>query len=238
MEKPDTGESWWSRLFGGGTSTSTPPPILSPDQGKGTSGTSQGKESDSTRLTTTYDENQANMLKQLQESYKYKSFIEEAAQKYNFQPSIICGVGSRESHWGLALKPVGPGGRGDFSRRRPRGERRTPEPPDGPGYGRGLLQIDYDWHEFARSGKWYSPRENIFYGCLVLDQARQFFKQQGLNVGKEMMLRAIVAAYNCGATATLRALEAGKDVDANTTGADYSKDVFSRGGWFQLHGWR
>lgn len=237
MEKPDTGESWWSKLFGGGPSKPTPPPILPPNQSGGTTEESQAG-TDSIRLTTTYDKNQSTMLNQLQEAYKYKSFIEEAAQKYGFQPSIICGIGSRESHWGLALKPPGPGGRGDFARRRPRGERRTPEPPDGPGYGRGLLQIDYDWHEFARSGKWSSPRDNILYGCLVLDQGRRFFKQQGLSLGKEQMLRAIVAAYNCGATATLRALEAKKDVDANTTGADYSKDVFSRGGWFQLHGWR
>jgi hypothetical protein len=48
----------------------------------------------------------------------------------------------------------------------------------------------------------------------------------------------MVAAYNCGATATLNAIQAGLDVDAKTTGKDYSKDVLNRAGWFQLQGWR
>jgi len=233
MEKPDIGESWWSSIFGGSSkSKPTPPPVIATRPTTGV--IPQGYFS----LTTSYSKEDPQMLKQLQEAYKYKSFIEEAAQKYAFQPAIICGIGSRESHWGLALKPPGPGGRGDFARRRPRGERRTPEPPDGPGYGRGLMQIDYDWQEFARTGKWYSARDNILYGCLVLDQARRFFQQQSGKLTGELLMRAIVAAYNGGATATLRALEAGNDVDANTTGSDYSKDVFNRSGWFQLHGWR
>jgi len=144
------------------------------------------------------------MLKQLNEAKKYRGLIEDLARRHDFLPSVICGMGSRESHWGLALTPPGPGGRGDFAQRRPRGNRRTPEPPDGGGYGRGLLQIDYDWHEFAR----------------------------------DQMLRAMIAAYNGGATATLNAIQAGQDIDANTTGKDYSKDVLNRSGWFQLHGWR
>jgi hypothetical protein len=40
--------------------------------------------------------------------------IMDAAEKYNLQPSIIAGLGSRESLWGLALKPKGPAGTGDF----------------------------------------------------------------------------------------------------------------------------
>jgi hypothetical protein len=52
------------------------------------------------------------------------------------------------------------------------------------------------------------------------------------------MLRAMIAAYNGGATATANAIKAGKDIDANTTGKDYSKDVLNRTGWFQLHGWQ
>lgn len=235
MEKPDTGESWWSKIFGGGNKSSqtTPPPIITTKpSGGGTNLPTTG----SGRFSTTYNRNDATMLKQLQEVYKYKSFIEEATRRYNFQSALICGIGSRESHWGLALKPPGPGGRGDFARRRPKGNRYTAEPPDGPGYGRGLMQIDYDWHEFARTGPWASPRENILYACEVLTEAKVFVEKNA-SLSADLKLRAILAAYNGGATNALRAIKAGQDVDANTTGKDYSRDVLSRSGWFQLHGW-
>ncbi len=236
MEKPRTSQlSWWERLFGGGSTpqpTPTPPPIINP----GTDSTSviiTGR-----RFSTSYAKNNSTMLAQLEEAHKYKAFIEEAARRYQFQPAVLCGIGSRESHWGLALKPPGPGGRGDFARRPPRGDRKTAIPPDGPGYGRGLMQIDYDWHEFARTGKWYSARDNILYACTVLESARKFFAKQTLRLNEDQTLRAILAAYNAGATATTRVLEAGKDVDAATTGKDYSRDVLNRSGWFQLHGWQ
>jgi len=48
----------------------------------------------------------------------------------------------------------------------------------------------------------------------------------------------MLAAYNGGLTNTLNALRTGLDVDANTTGKNYSKDVLDRAAWFQLHGWR
>ncbi|AUI67730.1 hypothetical protein [Beggiatoa leptomitoformis] len=190
------------------------------------------------RFPTTYDSNNTTMLRQLTEAKKYITYINEAVRLYPFlTPAILAGIGSRESHWGLALTPPTPAGRGDFARRAPRGGRTTPEPPDGGGYGRGLMQIDYDWHEFARVGNWQSPRENILYACKVLDESRRFF-QQRVNLRDADLLRATIAAYNGGATATLNAINGGQDIDANTTGKDYSKDVLNRAGWFQLQGWK
>lgn len=237
MEKPDTGESWWSSLFGGGPSTKpTPPPVIAGGKPPST-GSSSAVLTNVGRISTTYDQDNSGLLKQLQEALKYKSFIEEAARIYGFQPAVICGIGSRESHWGLALKPPGPKGRGDFARRRPKGNRRTAEPPDGPGYGRGLMQIDYDSHEFARSSLWTSPRDNILYGGKVLSDARKYLIDR-IDLSTLDLLRGILAAYNGGAGNALRALEAGRDVDSATTGGDYSRDVLSRSGWFQLHGWQ
>jgi len=226
MDRPgrrNAGLSWFQRLFGKKPPSPEPPVTPKPQPGK---------------FSSTYDRNNPTMLKQLSEAKKYTQIIEDAARRYDILPSILCGIGSRESHWGLALKPSGPGGRGDFARRRPRGERRSPEPPDGPGYGRGLLQIDYDWHEIARTDKWKDPRENIMYGCTVLNNAKKFFKRQPFTLDDDQMLRAMIAAYNGGATAASNAIKAGLDVDANTTGKDYSMDVLNRTGWFQLHGWR
>jgi len=188
-------------------------------------------------FSTTFSKNNSTMLEQLNEARKYQDLIIDAARRYNVKPAIVCGMGSRESHWGLALKPKGPGGRGDFARRRPRGERRGAEPPDGGGYGRGLMQIDYDWHEFARIGNWQEPRENITYACTLLANFRTFFDKRARGLNEEQKLRATIAAYNGGPTATLTSIEEGDDIDARTTGHDYSKDVLNRTGWFQLHGW-
>lgn len=192
-------------------------------------------------LPTNLDRNNSTMLEQLEQAKRYRDIIQEAAAKTNLTPAIICGIGSRESHWGLALKPPGPGGRGDFARRKPRGSRTGWEPNDGGGYGRGLMQIDYDWHEFARTGNWQDARSNVMYACTVLNSARRFFEQR--NVPDHLMTRAILAAYNAGATATYGCVEnviADGDldgIDCKTTGRDYSKDVLNRAGWFQLHGW-
>lgn len=188
--------------------------------------------------TTTLDYNHPALLAELAELNKYRAWIEEAAGHYHLTPSLLCAIGSRESRWGLALKPVGAAGTGDFHQRppQPRVNRSTALPPDGGGFGRGLMQIDYDWHEFARTGAWRSPRDNIFYACDVLQKAQQVFVREKITA--EMQTRAMIAAYNGGVTNTLNALRAGLDVDTNTTGKDYSKDVLDRRGWFQLHGWR
>jgi len=241
--------SWFVKLFGFAPETSPTPtaPSNKPNKPKisslelepsPTPAPPRPTPSRPGNIRTIYEKNDPSLFKQLQEANKYRNIIEAAAVRYHLQPAVLCGIGSRESHWGLALRPIGPGGRGDFARRAPRGERRTAEPPDGPGYGRGLMQIDYDWHEFARTGSWQNPRENIFYACQILNQAKIFFQRHKINLPPDQMLRAILAAYNGGATATLRAIKAGKDIDANTTGKDYSRDVLNRSGWFQLHGWR
>lgn len=186
---------------------------------------------------TTFAQDDASLLKQFTEATKYKAFIEEAAAKHGFSPSLIAGIGSRESHWGLALKPVGPAGTGDFAKRKyPTSLRDGPLPPDGGGFGRGLMQIDFDAHEFARTGKWQDPKENIFYGCKVLGDSNDFIQRKANLQGREL-LRAALAGYNAGPGNALRAIRDGRDIDFYTTGRDYSQDVINRAGWFQLKGW-
>jgi hypothetical protein len=188
--------------------------------------------------TTTLDYNHPSLLAELAELKKYRVWVEEAAGHYHLNPSLLCGIGSRESRWGLALQPQGPAGTGDFQQRppQPKVSRTTPLPPDGRGFGRGLLQIDYDWHEFARTGTWHSPRDNIFYACEILHKSLQTLARE--RVAANLQTRAMLAAYNGGLTNTLNALRKGLDVDANTTGKNYSEDVLDRAAWFQLHGWR
>ena len=76
------------------------------------------------------------LVKQLEETKKYELIIRKVAAQYQIPPALIAGIGSRESHWGLALSPVGPTGTGDN------------------GHGRGLMQIDDRWHkDFIESEK-------------------------------------------------------------------------------------
>lgn len=171
-------------------------------------------------------------LKQLREIERasYRSIIDEVAKEFDFLPCIIAGIGSRESHWGLFLKPPGAEGTGDW------GKRKGKLPPDGGGFGRGLMQIDYDAHEFARIGNWKDAKENIRYGTQVLASSRNFIRQK-TNYTGIVLLRAALAGYNAGAGNALRAIRDGRDIDFYTTGRDYSNDVLNRAGWFQLQGW-
>jgi hypothetical protein len=193
----------------------------------------------STTFPTTFPGNYAALLAQFtQANTKYKAFIDEAAKQFGFQPSVIGGIGSRESQWGLALRPAGagPAGTGDFTPRRfPTRFRTGPLPPEG-GFGRGLLQIDFDAFEFARTGNWQDPAANIRFGCQVLAESRDFIQRKAHLEGRAL-LRAAIAGYNAGPGNALRALRDGHDIDFFTTGRDYSKDVLNRAGFFQLQGW-
>ena len=98
------------------------------------------------------------------------------------------------------------------------------------------MQIDFDAHEFARTGNWRDPRENIPYGCKVLSEARGFIRRRAGLEGRPL-LQAALAGYNAGPGNALRAIRDGRDVDFYTAGRNYSRDVLNRAGWFQLHGW-
>jgi len=186
---------------------------------------------------TTFANAHPTLLADLEAASRYGGMIEQVATLTGLAPSIIAGIGSRESRWGLALTPKGPGGSGDFVERlylRP--HRRQPMPDDGLGFGRGLMQIDYDAHVFARSGPWRDPLENVRYGASVLVEARGFLRKRAALSGRGL-LRGALAAYNCGAGNVLRALRQGVDVDFYTAGRDYSQDVLDRAGFFQNQGW-
>jgi soluble lytic murein transglycosylase-like protein len=177
------------------------------------------------------------MQAQLVAANGFRPFIEAAATQFGFQPSIICGIGSRESGWGLLLKPPGPGGTGDFARRKAKPPLRPGSlPPDGLGFGRGLMQIDFDSNPLAQTGKWQDPETNINFGCELLAQ-KLAFVQENSDLQDLMLLRGAIAAYNCGEGTVCKLAEEGLDVDAKTTGHNYSADVLNRAGFFQLHGW-
>ena len=188
-------------------------------------------------LLTTFAASDPSLLAQLNEATKYKALIDTAATQTNLDPCAIGGIGSRESHWGLALKPAGPSGTGDFAQRRfPTQFRTGPLPPDGAGFGRGLMQIDFDSQEFARTGGWTDPGQNVLMGSKILAGYRDLLQRKTTLTGPAL-LQAAVASYNCGPGNVLRAIQDGRDIDFYTAGRNYSKDVLNRAGWFQLKGW-
>lgn len=174
---------------------------------------------------------------QLAAAAEHRQLALAAATRHELPLCVLAGVASRESGWGLHLDPRGPAGTGD---RIPRGVRPPLRPgalpPDG-GYGRGLMQIDFDSHEFARGPDWRDPGANLMYGASVLSQSRAIL-QRSLSLSQSELMRAALAAYNCGPGNVMRALRSARDADFFTAGRDYGRDVLNRAGWFLLHGWR
>lgn len=172
------------------------------------------------------DAQKAELRRHLIESLKYDEFIKQGARNAGVSVSIIWAIGSRESAWGLALKPQGPTGTGDWTKRN------GALPPDGLGWGRGLMQIDYASHEFARTGAWKNALENILYGSRVLRQSYRHLEQRTKLRGREL-LRAALAGYNAGPGAVERVVNAGMDCDKFTAHRNYGADVLARAAWFR-----
>lgn len=167
---------------------------------------------------TTYSATNARLLKQWKVVREnYLPFIRAAAAQAEVPVAVICGIGSRESEWGLspALDQPGPGGKGDH------------------GHGRGLMQIDDRSHAFARGNKWSDPEANILYSAKVLISSRAFIAKKFPSLKGDALLRATLAGYNCGPGNVAKALTKGLDVDYYTAGRNYSRDTLDRAGWFQ-----
>ncbi len=193
--------------------------------------------SSSDQLATSFRLDDPDLIEELVAAARYGGQIEAAATESGLPPAVIAGLGSRQSRWGLALKPRGADGSIDWMPRPfARPWRQDPLPPDGQGFGRGLLRIDYDACGFARTGDWRDPAANIRQGCTLLTDSKAVLRRRTVLHGRAL-LRAALAAYNCGIDNVLHAVRQGYDLDFYTSGRDYSRDVVNRAGFFQAHGW-
>ena len=148
---------------------------------------------------------------------KYLPYISEGAQTYQLPMAVILGIGSKESQWGLALRPQGPTGTGDFTPRDP-AKWGNAMPTDGLGWGRGLMQIDWYSNNFAKTGNWQDPRANILYGCQLLAGKIKKFADAGND--EDTSLRCGVSAYN----------------GMSGAHSPYANDVMARAAWIQSQG--
>jgi soluble lytic murein transglycosylase-like protein len=181
------------------------------------------------------DASPAELASDMQEARKYYGAISDAAAKYNLAPSLICAIGSRESNWGQGrdMRPKGPSGTGDWKPRNPK-KWGYALPPDGLGWGRGLMQVDYAESDFGKTGNWMDPAANILFGSNELETNIKHYKANPID-GVDPV-RAAVAAYNCGQGGVAKSINEGFDVDHGTAGGDYSTDVLERAAWFKSNG--
>ncbi len=141
---------------------------------------------------------------------RYGALIQASAARHNHRPEVVAGIMMRETEGGLSkwCNRPGPACRGDD------------------GHGHGLMQIDdRSFPEYCAGSEWQDPASNIDFGCRVLADKRSYL-QSHLPGGSELE-RASVAAYNCGERNVWQVVECGEDLDARTTGHDYSRSVLA-----------
>jgi len=148
------------------------------------------------------------------DAYEWPPELEEA-MKGDLGPQwmvwILAAIDSRESRFGLALDEDG---LGDV------------------GHGHGEMQIDDRSHAvFCASGRWRDIAASLEYVHKnVIVPAFNYLGDYFSLFGEDYaaLFRGAIAAYNCGPGNVRQAMEAGQDVDARTTGKDYSADVIER----------
>lgn len=118
------------------------------------------------------------------EARPYAALILQVAREKNIDPFLIAALGQRESGWGKYLKfsangpgGAGPSGTGDWA---PRSWTSTSMPPDGLGWGRGLMQLDFNVYKdaFAQGLDWRDPEQNIRAAASNLLAAQQTLGRQ------------------------------------------------------------
>jgi len=163
---------------------------------------------------------------------------------------LLTGIGWRETELGTAraCRPSGPGCAGDYTARavtarRGAGRHRIVHaidlppgwhvpaelagqpvaiPLDGLGFGRDEWQADYDAHPEVTDARDALGRLCYIDSRWACHQAAWRYLADLAALGDE---RQALAAYNCGVGGVRKALAAKLDIDAHTTGGDYSRWV-------------
>lgn len=182
------------------------------------------------------------MQEQLLIACHYGAVIERVAAHFGLLPSIIAGFCSRRSGWGLDLTPTVPAGTLDHEPRADLSEhRRTSLPPDGLGFMRGLMGLDFDQHAPAREPGWRDPENNLKAAFDIIAGYQRSLRRRTTLQGSGL-LRASLAAFECGIEPVEQAIRAGLDVDSPTVGRigqaqGCGRDVLARANVFQEAGW-
>uniref|UniRef100_A0A4W5P8F6 Lysozyme g n=1 Tax=Hucho hucho TaxID=62062 RepID=A0A4W5P8F6_9TELE len=139
---------------------------------------------------------------------KYKGRITSAGQKHGVDPAVLGGIISRESRGGTGLVNSS----GDN------------------GNAHGLMQVDKRCHSPKGA---CGSQEHIDQGAQILVGSYSDVEKKYPHWTKEQKLKGALAAYNMGAGS----ISSYEQVDAKTTGGDYSNDVAARAQYFKKHGY-
>ena len=169
----------------------------------------------------------------------------KAAEAHHMSPYLLLGICYAESNFGLALKPHGPAGSGDYIPRPSTPDRdakmaKSPLPgvekkmvdsiksrkimepvmawvPTTTGWGCGLLQFDYEAHfDFCASGAWKDPQKIAENACKLLKSNVATLHKLCPGLQGRDMWKAAIAAYNAGAGRVAKAVKAGQSLDSVT----------------------
>uniref|UniRef100_A0A8C1UMC4 Lysozyme g n=1 Tax=Cyprinus carpio TaxID=7962 RepID=A0A8C1UMC4_CYPCA len=139
---------------------------------------------------------------------KYKSMITKVGREKQMDPAVIAAIISRQSRAGAALED----GWGDH------------------GYAFGLMQVDRRYH--TPVGAWDSE-QHIAQATEILISFIKEIKAKFPMWSQEQCFKGGISAYNAGVS-TVSSYE---NIDARTTGKDYSNDVVARAQWFKSKGY-
>lgn len=179
----------------------------------------------------------------------------DAATANKMSPYLLLGICFAESNFGLALKPPGPGGSGDYIARPATPDRNakmaaSPLPgvvrkvlPEGikarkiagpcdawvpthTGWGCGLLQFDYEAHfDFCKSGAWKEPARIFDQACKLLLSGRKVLAAKCPSLSGPALDQAMIASYNAGAGRVAKAVIANQPLDSVTFHPGYVKKI-------------
>ncbi|MEM7044051.1 MAG: hypothetical protein AAF543_14675 [Pseudomonadota bacterium] len=185
----------------------------------------------------------AALEEQLAIACAYAVIIDRIAARHALMPSMVAGFCSRRSGWGLDLSPTGADGTRDLEARPCNlSSRQTPLPPDGLGYVRGLMGLDFDRHPLAREPQWRDPESNLDAAFSMIAGYRSRLRRVTTLQGTGL-LRASFTAFECGLERVEHAIRQGQDVDSPTpgwcqvAGRGCGQDVVARAAFFQAEGW-
>ncbi|XP_052429890.1 lysozyme g-like [Carassius gibelio] len=140
----------------------------------------------------------------------YKSMITKVARAKQMDPAVIAAIISRETRAGNVLN----NGWSDH------------------GYEFGLMQIDRRFHTLDPRVAWDSE-EHITQATEILISFIKEIKAKFPMWSQEQCFKGGISAYNAGVS-TVSSYE---NIDARTTGKDYSNDVVARAQWFKSKGY-
>lgn len=155
----------------------------------------------------------------LPRALKYRAELLAAADRFDVSPGLLAAVVSRETNWQSRwmLPPAQGGELGDN------------------GFGHGPGQIDKRSHP-AWCAAWRRSKLTVQDALhRAAEELGDKVEQARRTSSKELpapflaeLIRRGVAAYNCSIERVMEALREGRDIDAYTTGRDYSADVMAR----------